>query len=1058
MTGKNFRRHTLVKASSLQWVLKTLFVCSIFGQATLGLPQINLTLDVTSTAGHEGYVSGDATNGNLNATKANTSNTALRIGDLEDGSLPDRGIRSILDFNTTFIPSNATLSTASLILTRGGAQGSIDPGFSPPPIMEVNTGLYGRPVVKTDDFAVVSTVSNAGDLIVGAFDGDTTQSPLNPSGVAAINRAGGPGRGRTQMKFHYTPLSDDDGVSDYVGFYSTKNGNAAYHPILRVALTVPASNIVVLPGALDFLSQDVDAGQTASQTITIQNLGTASLTINSVSLTGTNSSEFAIVSDTGETTLAVSATRTIQIAFDPSLPGGTKTASLTISSSDTLEPIVNVDLTGDAVDQEIDVVPDTLNFGSRLLGSGPSASQTANVSNIGFVSIWGGGDLNIGSVSLTGADAGDFNITADSGENPILAGATRTVDVAFNPISSVGPKTAYLTITSDDTNEPTTNVLLLATAILATQTPTPTPTQSATSTPTGTATPSPTMSATPSPTRTATPTATDTATSSPTRTATPSPTTSATPTPTTTGTPSPTRTATLSPTITATPSPTRTATPSETQTATASPTRTATLTPTPCVPGTFTDRANADAPFLTGTVVGDYTNTQVNDGVYESVTEVYSAGHWQLRYRWTIPITPGSDVHTFAVKAFHDVAVGAPDDFEFGYSLDNSNSYIPMFTLTKTADDGQYQTFVLPSALPPLVYIHAVDTIQWDTNPSSDRATTLSVDDMFITSTITCGLTPTPTQTATATPTRTATASPTATRSSTLTPTLTATLSATRTATLSPTVTASASATRTSTLSPTRTATLSPTRTATASRTGTATTSPTRTATPSPTRTATKTPTRTASATRTSSATKSPTRTATPTASSSATLTPTPTRTATTTPTPCVPGYFIDRANADAPLIGTVAGDYTATLASDDVYEMLTEAYSGGYWQLKHKWTIPITSGSDIHIFSVEAYHGTNTTGQDDFSFSYSTDGLSWTPMVTIIKARDTNEPQTFALPASLPSVIYIRATDTVNWDTDPNPDRATWLKVDDMFIASWISCGQPTPTPNAVQDWELFE
>ncbi len=450
---------------------------------------------------------------------------------------------------------------------------------------------------------------------------------------------------------------------------------------------------------------------------------------------------------------------------------------------------------------------------------------------------------------------------------------------------------------------------------------------------------------------------------------TPSPTQTATPTPTRTATLSPTQSASPSPTRSATLSPTRTASLTPTRSATASPTRTASQTPTPCVPGIFNDYAVSDIP-VSGVVSGDYTDTFASDNVYEGIKEVLIGGVWQLEHKWSVGIAPGSDVHTFFVEAFHQVQVGN-DAFVFSYSTDDV-TYTPMLTVTKTADDNATQTFDLPSSLPPVIYIRVVDDFRL-TTLASNSADTINIDWMFVKSTRTCGLTPTPTRTSTPSPT----------------------------STVSP--------------SPTRTATLSPTRTASLTPTASSTPSPTRTGTPSPTRSATATP----------------------------------------SPTPCEPATYIDRANADLPVVGTVTGNYTNTIGSDNVYEGIKEVYSGGIWQLEHKWTIPITPGANQHVFSVEAFHTAN--GLDDVTFSYSTDGTTFIPMLVVTKTADDNGTQTFLLPSSLPSVIYIRVRDNKPARTgDLTADHAITINVDDMFVASSIVC--PTPTPNAVRDWELFD
>jgi len=67
--------------------------------------------------------------------------------------------------------------------------------------------------------------------------------------------------------------------------------------------------ITVSPGSLVFGAQDVDAGPTLSQTVTITNDGAADLHISDVNRTGADAAEFVIESDSGEATLAPGYTR-----------------------------------------------------------------------------------------------------------------------------------------------------------------------------------------------------------------------------------------------------------------------------------------------------------------------------------------------------------------------------------------------------------------------------------------------------------------------------------------------------------------------------------------------------------------------------------------------------------------------------------------------------------------------------------------------------------------------------------------------------------------------------
>jgi PKD repeat protein len=139
-------------------------------------------------------------------------------------------------------------------------------------------------------------------------------------------------------------------------------------------------------------------------------------------------------------------------------------------------------------------------------------------------------------------------------------------------------------------------------------------------------------------------------------------------------------------------------------------------------------------------------------------------------------------------------------------------------------------------------------------------------------------------------------------------------------------------------------------------------------------------------------------------------------------------------ANADIPVYGTVSGSYTNTIASDDVYETITEIeYTGHprkrYSYLEHKWTIDVGSGGDNMTFFLEAYRTANSDG-DDFDFAYSTDDATYLNLVTVGSAVE--QVYSTALPTGLTGTIYVRVLDTDrswgNLSFDP-------INVDQMYI-----------------------
>ncbi|NIP56420.1 MAG: hypothetical protein GWO10_14815 [candidate division Zixibacteria bacterium] len=131
-----------------------------------------------------------------------------------------------------------------------------------------------------------------------------------------------------------------------------------------------------------------------------------------------------------------------------------------------------------------------------------------------------------------------------------------------------------------------------------------------------------------------------------------------------------------------------------------------------------------------GSVSGSYTDTQVSDNTYESITEVRQGnpakGFSSLEHKWTINVTGGTAV-TFYVEAYK-TAGSDGDDFVFAYSTDDS-VYTNMVTVSKTSDDNGYQSYAMPSSLSGTVYIRVVDT---DSTAGNQAMDTLYVDHMYI--------------------------------------------------------------------------------------------------------------------------------------------------------------------------------------------------------------------------------------------------------------------------------------------------------------------------------------
>jgi hypothetical protein len=158
----------------------------------------------------------------------------------------------------------------------------------------------------------------------------------------------------------------------------------------------------------------------------------------------------------------------------------------------------------------------------------------------------------------------------------------------------------------------------------------------------------------------------------------------------------------------------------------------------------------------------------------------------------------------------------------------------------------------------------------------------------------------------------------------------------------------------------------------------------------------------------------------------------------------------INLTNAESTSSGSVAaGSHLTTHDQDDVHEVLTEASSGGKpknrrSQLSHTWSFDVQPGN-AYTFLVDAHHTNNVEG-DDFVFSYSLDGLTYLPMLTVTKTADDNVLQSYAFPADVSGTLFVRVEDT---DRTAGNGARDSLYVDHLQVHTELD-GLDTTPPSA--------
>jgi Domain of unknown function (DUF1929)/Legume lectin domain/Glyoxal oxidase N-terminus/PKD domain/Quinohemoprotein amine dehydrogenase, alpha subunit domain III len=229
----------------------------------------------------------------------------------------------------------------------------------------------------------------------------------------------------------------------YAGFTGGTGGLTATQNILTWTLS-PTPVVGFAPASpIDF--PDVDTGtSTAPISITITNSGGADLHITSVTLTGTNPTDFAIASNTCLTApIVVNATCTVAVKFAPTGTGERQANLQFIDDASSSPQTLALSGAGLApATPAVTVVPSSPILLPSTTQGATSAPVVVTVTNSGNA------NLNISALTLAGVNASDFALTSASNTctgAALAANASCTVAITFTP-SATGARQATLQI------------------------------------------------------------------------------------------------------------------------------------------------------------------------------------------------------------------------------------------------------------------------------------------------------------------------------------------------------------------------------------------------------------------------------------------------------------------------------------------------------------------------------------------------------------------------------------------------------------------------------------
>ena len=368
----------------------------------------------------------------------------------EDGSSVSIAPNNSATFDITFAPTSVGSQTATFEIT------SNDPDESTATVTCQGEGVAPNIVVSplNHDVGQVTIGDNASQTITIENTGATT---LNVSDISqatggsdwsedGVTESIAPNESATfDITFAPTSagsqsatfeISSDDPDSPTVTVTCNGEGVAALEP-----------NIVASP--LNHDIGEVAIGDNASQTITIENTGTATLNVSDISQ-ATGSSDWS--EDGGAVSIAPSNSATFDITFTPS-SSGSQTATFEISSNDPDSPTVTITCNGEGVEAPV------MSFTPSSADLGPVTVGNTNTQNITSENT-GSGPMTIFSMTFNNNAENEFSIIPQLPPpgafpmGPAPAGSERTFQIKFTPINN-GPESGSLVIESDAPSSPT---------------------------------------------------------------------------------------------------------------------------------------------------------------------------------------------------------------------------------------------------------------------------------------------------------------------------------------------------------------------------------------------------------------------------------------------------------------------------------------------------------------------------------------------------------------------------------------------------------------------------
>ncbi|HTP70383.1 MAG TPA: choice-of-anchor D domain-containing protein [Dongiaceae bacterium] len=357
----------------------------------------NLTVSVLTLTGAEFSISGITTPATIAAGQS--ANVAVTFSPTTAGSAT----------GSLSITSNDTANpTVSIPLSGTGSAAASGRLSASPASLAFGTQSVGSSanqqvvVTNTGNAAVkISSVTASGTGY--SVTGLVAQATLNPSASATLTAT-------------YAPAAAGN-ASGSITIVSDASNSSLTIPLSG---TGAQAGLSVSPSTFNFGS--VVDGQTKSQSFTVTNTGTASLTVGQISVNG---APYSVSGLNTPATIAAGASTTFSVLFAPTT-AGSLAGSVSISSNAPNSPnAVVLAGTGVAAAVTLSANPASVSFAN--VNAGTSTSKSVTVTNSGNTSV---------TLSQVSVNAKDFSVSGMSTPVTLNAGQSAAMTVNFQPTAA----------------------------------------------------------------------------------------------------------------------------------------------------------------------------------------------------------------------------------------------------------------------------------------------------------------------------------------------------------------------------------------------------------------------------------------------------------------------------------------------------------------------------------------------------------------------------------------------------------------------------------------------